>query len=131
MIRSTYISSLSSKLRKISKTTADVFVTREEMGPVPYNPQRFNCAGCHGKSFLCYPRRCGKLRRSQKPLQLSLQCDFRLEVVGKDRVAGKGEEGSNQSQCFSSWWGQENRNTGSVRVMGYGSEIAVISLTQY
>lgn len=69
----------------------------------------------------------------EKPrlLQLSLQCDFRLEIVGKERLAGKGEEGSNQSQCFSSWWSQENRSTGSVRVMGYGSEIAVISLTQY
>ena len=67
----------------------------------------------------------------EKPrlLQLSLQCDFRLEIVGKERLAGKGEEGSNQSQCFSSWWSQENRSTGSVRVMGYGSEIAVISLT--
>ena len=67
----------------------------------------------------------------EKPmlLQLSLQCDFRLEIVDKERLAGKGEEGSNQSQCFSSWWSQENRSTGSVRVMGYGSEIAVISLT--
>ena len=67
----------------------------------------------------------------EKPrlLQLSLQCDFRLEIVGKERLAGKVEEGSNQSQCFSSWWSQENRSTGSVRVMGYGSEIAVISLT--
>ena len=101
------------------------------MGPVPYNPQRFNCAGCHGKSFLCLPRRCGKLRRSQKPLQLSLQCDFRLEVVGKDRVAGKGEEGSNQSQCFSYLWNRENRSPGSVRIPCYVSEVAVICLTQY
>ena len=64
----------------------------------------------------------------EKPrlLQLALQCDFRLEVVGKERLAGKGEEGSNQSQCLSSWWSQENRRTGSVRVMYYGSEIAVI-----
>ena len=71
------------------------------------------------------------MKKRPKVLQLSLQCDFRLEVVGKERLAGKGEEGSNQSQCFSSWWSQENRSTGSVRVMGYGSEIAVISLTQY
>ena len=72
-----------------------------------------------------------KWQEKPRLLQLSLQCDFRLEVVGKERLAGKGEEGSNQSQCFSSWWSQENRSTGSVRVMGYGSEIAVISLTQY
>ena len=53
------------------------------MGPVPYNKQRLNCASCHGNSFLCYPRRCGKLRRNQRPLQFSLQCDFRLEVVAR------------------------------------------------
>lgn len=131
MIRSTYISSLNSKLREVSKTTADVFVTRGEMGPVPYNTQRLNCAGSHSNGFLCYPRRCGKLRRNQRPLQLSLQCDFRLEVVGKDRLAGKDEEGSNQSLCFSSLWNQENRSPGSVRIPCYGSEVAVICLTQY
>ena len=33
-----------------------------------------------------------------KALQLSLQCDFRLEVVNKERLTGKYEEGSNLSQ---------------------------------
>ena len=33
-----------------------------------------------------------------KTLQLSLQCDFRLEVVNKERLTGKYEEGSNLSQ---------------------------------
>ena len=33
-----------------------------------------------------------------KTLQLSLQCDFRLEVVGKERLTSKAEEGSDLSQ---------------------------------
>ena len=33
-----------------------------------------------------------------KALQLSLQCDFRLEVVGKERLTSKAEEGSDLSQ---------------------------------
>ena len=33
-----------------------------------------------------------------KALQLSLQCDFRLKVVDKERLTGKDEEGSKLSQ---------------------------------
>ena len=36
--------------------------------------------------------------RRPKALQLSLQCDFRLEVVGKERLTSKAEEGSDLSQ---------------------------------
>ena len=36
--------------------------------------------------------------KKPKGLQLSLQCDFRLEVVDKERLTGKAEEGSDLSQ---------------------------------
>ena len=45
----------------------------------------------------CYT---GDVETKKRPtaLQLSLQCDFRLEVVDKERLTGKYEEGSNLSQ---------------------------------
>ena len=49
-------------------------------------------------SYLLLRWRCGKLTRGQEPLRLSLQCDFRGEVVDKERLTGKAEEGSNLSQ---------------------------------
>ena len=39
-----------------------------------------------------------EMEKRPKALQLSLQCDFRLEVVGKERLTGNAEEGSNLRQ---------------------------------
>lgn len=47
------------------------------------------------------PRRCGELTGDQKPLQHSLPCDFRLEVFGKERLAGKYEEGSKRASSLA------------------------------
>ena len=49
-------------------------------------------------SYLLLRWRCGKLAREKEPLGPSLQCDFRGEVVDKERLTGKAEEGSNLSQ---------------------------------
>ena len=49
-------------------------------------------------SYLLLSWQCGKLIREQELLQLSLQCDFRGEAVGKERQTGKAEEGSNLRQ---------------------------------
>ena len=39
-----------------------------------------------------------EIEKRTTALQLSLQCDFRLEVVGKERLTSKAEEGSDLSQ---------------------------------
>ena len=110
-----HISSLSSRLMKVSKTAVNAFNIKGRMRSVPYNTWRLNCEGSHGNS-LCYPKEMWETDKKPKPLQLSLLCDFWLEVLGKERyLAGKGEEGSSRSQCFSSWWSQENGSIGSVR----------------
>ena len=54
----------------------------------------------------------GSVEDFQPVLTLS---DFWLEVLGKERLAGKGEEENSRSQCFSSWWSQENGSISSVR----------------
>ena len=53
-INNTCISSLNSRHRKVSKTTAGVLDMRAQMGTVPFNRLRLDCAGCHSNSFLCY-----------------------------------------------------------------------------
>ena len=78
---------------------------RGQIGTVSFNKLRLDCTGCHS---CCYDKKPSqlvvatlemcKMEKRPKALQLSLQCDFRLEVVGKERLTGKAEEGSNLSQ---------------------------------
>ena len=75
------------------------------MGTVSFNRLRLDCTGCHS---CCYDKKPSqlivatlemcKMEKRPKALQLSLQCDFRLEVVDKERLTGKAEEGSDLSQ---------------------------------
>ena len=74
------------------------------MGTVSFNRLRLDCTGCHS---CCYDKKPSQLlamlemwetEKRPKVLQLSLQCDFRLKVVDKERLTGKAEEGSNMSQ---------------------------------
>ena len=53
---SQHISSLSSRLRKVSKTAVNAFNIKGRMRSVPHNTWRLNCAGSHGNNFLCYPK---------------------------------------------------------------------------
>ena len=53
---SQHISSLSSRLRKVSKTAVNAFNIKGRMRSVPHNPWRLNCASSHGNSFLFYPK---------------------------------------------------------------------------
>ena len=78
---------------------------RDQMGTVSFNRLRLDCNGCHS---CCYDKKSSQLlvatlviwetEKRLKALQLSLQCDFRGEVVDKERLTGKTEEGSNLSQ---------------------------------
>ena len=75
------------------------------MGTVSFNRLRLDCTGCLS---CCYDKKPSqlvvatlemcKMEKRPKALQLSLQCDFRLEVVGKERLTSKAEEGSDLSQ---------------------------------
>ena len=75
------------------------------MGTVSFNRLTLACTGCYS---CCYDKKPSQLlvamlemwemEKRPKALQLSLQCDFRLKVVDKERVTGKDEEGSNLSQ---------------------------------
>ena len=75
------------------------------MGTVSFNRLRLDCNGCHS---CCYDKKSSQLlvatlviwetEKRPKALQLALQCDFRLEVVNKERLTGKVEDGSNLSQ---------------------------------
>ena len=75
------------------------------MGTVSFNRLRLDCTGCLS---CCYDKKPSQLvvatlemcemEKRPKALQLSLQCDFRLEVVGKERLTSKAEEGSDLSQ---------------------------------
>ena len=66
------------------------------MGIVSFNRLRLDCTGCHSS---CYDKKLSRLlvdmlemwemEKRPKALQLSLQCDFRVEVVGKERLTGK------------------------------------------
>ena len=78
---------------------------RGQIGTVSFNKLRLDCTGCHS---CCYDKKPSQLvvatlemcemEKRPKALQLSLQCDFRLEVVGKERLTSKAEEGSDLSQ---------------------------------
>ena len=78
---------------------------RGQTGTVSFNRLRLDCTGCHS---CCYDKKPSQLlvamlemwetEKRPKVLQLSLQCDFRGEVVDKERLTGKAEEGSNLSQ---------------------------------
>ena len=75
------------------------------MGTVSFNRLRLDCTGCHS---CCYDKKPSQLvvamlemwetEKRPKALQLSLQSDFRLEAVNKERLTGKAEDGSNLSQ---------------------------------
>lgn len=70
-----------------------------------FNRLRLNCTGCHS---CCYDKKPSQLlvamlemwetEKRPKALKLSLQCDFKLKVVDKERLTSKDEEGSNLSQ---------------------------------
>ena len=78
---------------------------RGQIGTVSFNRLRLDCTGCHS---CCYDKKPSqlvvatlemcKMEKRPKALQLALQCDFRLEVVDKERLTGKAEEGSDLSQ---------------------------------
>ena len=78
---------------------------KSQMATVSFNRLRLDCTSCHS---CCYDKKPSQLllamlamwetEKRPKALQLSLQCDFRLEVVDKERLTGKAEEGSNLSQ---------------------------------
>ena len=96
---------LNSKHSKISKATAVNLNMRGQTGKVSFNRLRLDCTGCH---TCCYDKKPSQLlvdtlemwetEKRPKALQLSLQCDFRLKVVDKERLTGKAEEGINLSQ---------------------------------
>ena len=75
------------------------------MGTGSFNRLRLDSTGCHS---CCYDKKPSQLlvsvlemwetEKRPKALQLSLQSDFRLEVVNKERLTGKAEDGSNLSQ---------------------------------
>ena len=75
------------------------------MGTVSFNRLRLDCTGCHS---CCSDKKPSQLvvamlemwetEKRPKALQLSLQSDFRLEAVNKERLTGKAEDGSNLSQ---------------------------------
>ena len=75
------------------------------MGTVKFNRLRLDCASCHS---CCYDKKPKQLlvatlemwetEKRPEALQCSLQCDFRLEVIGKERLPCKAEEGSNLRQ---------------------------------
>ena len=75
------------------------------MGTVSFNRLRLDCTGCHS---CCYEKKPSQLliamvemwepEKRPKALQLYLQSDFRLQVVNKERLTGKAEDGSNLIQ---------------------------------
>ena len=100
-IKSTHIWSLNSKHRKVSKATVGNLNMRVQMWTVSFNRLRLDCTGCHS---CCYDKQpfqvllamleMWETKKGPTALQFSLQCDFRLEVVDKERLTdklGKGE----------------------------------------
>ena len=71
------------------------------MGTVSFNRLRLDCTGCLS---CCYDKKPSQLvvatlemcemEKRPKALQLSLQCDFRIEVVDKKRLTGKPGKGA-------------------------------------
>ena len=70
------------------------------MGTVSFNRLRLDCTGCLS---CCYDKKPSQLvvatlemcemEKRPKALQLSLQCDFRLELVDKETLTGKPGKG--------------------------------------
>ena len=78
---------------------------RGQIGTVSFNKLRLDCTGCHSccsdkkpSQLVVATLEMCEMEKRPKALQLSLQCDFRLEVVGKERLTSKAEEGSDLSQ---------------------------------
>ena len=104
-MKSTHISSLNNKHRKVIKATIGNLNMRGQMGKDSFNRLRLNCTVCHS---CCYDKKSSQLlvamlemwetEKRPKALQLSLQCDFRLKIVDKERLTGKNVEGSNLRQ---------------------------------
>ena len=73
---------------------------KSQMVTVSFNRLRLDCTSCHS---CCYDKKPSQLllamlamwetEKRPKALQLSLQCDFRLEVVDKERLTGKAGKG--------------------------------------
>ena len=74
---------------------------RGQTGTVSFNRLRLDCTGCYS---CCNDKKLSQLllamlgkwetEKRPKALQLSLQCDFRLEVVDKERLTGKAWKGA-------------------------------------
>ena len=74
---------------------------KSQMVTVSFNRLRLDCTSCHS---CCYDKKPSQLllamlamwetEKRPKALQLSLQCDFRLEVVDKERLTGKAGKGA-------------------------------------
>ena len=104
-INSTHVWLLNSKHSKVSKATVGNLNMRGQTGKVSFNRLRLDCTGCHS---CCYDKKSSQLlvamlemwetEKRPKALQLSLQCDFRLKIVDKERLTGKNVEGSNLRQ---------------------------------
>ena len=104
-MRSRHISTLNSKHRKVTKATIGNLNMKGQMGKDSFNRLRLDCTGCHS---CCYDKKSSQLlvamlemwetEKRPKALQLSLQCDFRLKIVDKERLTGKNVEGSNLRQ---------------------------------
>ena len=103
-MRSTHISTLNSKHKKVTKATVGNLNMKGQMGKDSFNRLRLavqvsivvTMTISHNSYLLLYWR-CGKLTREQESLRFSLQCDFR-GVVDKERLTVKCEEGSNLSK---------------------------------
>lgn len=68
---------------------------------------------------------CGKFTRSPKPWQLSLQCDFGLEVAGGSAWSPDGEEGSDRNCALSARGAGETEASCSVPAPSSESVVAV------
>ena len=75
------------------------------MGTVSFSRLRLDCTSCHScyydkkpSQLLVAMLEMWETEKRPKALQLSLQSDFRLEVVNRERLTGKAEDGNNLSQ---------------------------------
>ena len=74
---------------------------RGQMGTVSFNRLRLDCTGCYS---CCNDKKLSQLllatlemwETEKRPtaLQISLHCDFRLELVDKERLTGKPGKGA-------------------------------------
>ena len=95
-MRSAHISSFNCKHKKVSKATVGNFNMRGQMGTVSFNRLRLDCTGCNSSCYDKQPKQLlvamlemWETDKTPKALQLFVQCHFRLEVVGKERLTGK------------------------------------------